>query len=129
MAASLLDGFALESASVDGRDERTARNEALLREVNERIHEVGESLQVLPDDEQLDFRCECGRPECEEFVSLKTREYEHVRSDNDRFAVVPGHEDPELERVVERTERYVVVDKRPEVEPLVGADGEPDSGA
>jgi hypothetical protein len=30
---------------------------------------------------------------------------------------------------MERTERYVVVDKRPEVEPFVGADGKPDSGA
>jgi hypothetical protein len=111
------------------RGERTAKNEALLREVNERIHEVGERLQVLPEDELLDFRCECGRPECEEFVSLTAGEYEHVRSDNDRFAVVPGHEDPKLERVVERAERYLVVDKRPHVEPLVGADGEPDSGA
>jgi len=35
----------------------------------------------------------------------------------------------EIERVVERTERYVVVDKLPQAEPLVGADGEPDSGS
>ena len=113
---------------MDPREARLAKNEALLREVNDRIHEVGERLQVLPDDELLEFRCECGRPECEEFISLTAREYEHVRSDNDRFALVPGHEDAEIERVVERDERYVVVDKRPEVEPLVDADGEPDSG-
>ena len=114
---------------MNSREERTARNEALLREVNERIHEVGERLQVLPDDEVLEFRCECGRPECDEFISLTAREYEHVRSDGDRFALHPGHENPELERVVERAERYVVVDKRPEVEPLVGADGQPESGS
>jgi hypothetical protein len=42
---------------------------------------------------------------------------------------VPGHEDANIERVVERTEGYVVVDKRPEAEPFVGADGEPVSGA
>jgi hypothetical protein len=113
---------------VDHREERTARNEALLREVNERIHEVGERLQVLPDDGELEFRCECGRPECEEFVSMTASEYERVRSDNDRFAVVPGHEDPEIERVVARTDGYLVVDKRPQAEPLVGADGEADSG-
>jgi hypothetical protein len=114
---------------VDAREERTARNEALLREVNERIQEVGERLQVLPDDELLEFRCECGRRECDEFISLRAPEYEHVRSEDDRFAVVPGHEDPEIERVVERTDRYLVVDKRPEAESLVGADGEPDSGS
>jgi hypothetical protein len=121
-------GLALQSSAVDHREERTARNEALLREVNERIHEVGERLQVLPDDGELEFRCECGRPECEEFVSMTASEYERVRSDNDRFAVVPGHEDPEIERVVARTDGYLVVDKRPQAEPLVGADGEADSG-
>ena len=114
---------------MDPRQERSAKNEALFREVNDRIEEVGERLQVMPDDELLEFRCECGRPGCEAFVSLTTPEYEHVRSDNDRFVVVSGHEDPEIERVVEQTERYVVVDKLPKAEPLVGADGEPDSGA
>jgi hypothetical protein len=114
---------------VDPREEHTARNEALLREVNERIHEVGERLQVLPDNGELEFRCECGRADCQEFVSMTASEYERVRADNDRFAVVPGHDDPEIERVVTRTDGYLIVDKRPEVEPFVGADGEPDSGA
>jgi hypothetical protein len=114
---------------MDVRQERSAKNEALLREVNERIHEVGERLQVLPEDNALDFRCECGRPDCDGYVSMPAADYERVRSDNDRFVLVPGHEDPEIERVVERAERYVVVDKRPEAEPYVGADGRPDSGA
>ena len=114
---------------MDQRQERSAKNEALLREVNDRIHEVGERLQVLPDDDRLDFRCECGRPACEEYVSMTASEYEHVRSEKDRFAVVPGHEDEEIEQVVERGDGYLVVDKLPEAEPLVGADGEPESGA
>jgi Icc-related predicted phosphoesterase len=114
---------------MDVRQERSAKNEALLREVNERIHEVGERLQVLPDDDMLDFRCECGSPACENYVSMTASKYEDVRSDNDRFVLVPGHEDPEIERVMERTERYVVVDKRPKAEPYVGADGKPDSDA
>ena len=114
---------------MDARDARLAKNEALFREVNERIAEVGERLQVLPDDELLEFRCECGSAECDTPISMTRAEYEHVRSDDDRFAVVPGHEDLKIERVVERTERYFAVDKRPEAEPYVGADGEPDSGA
>lgn len=113
---------------MDTREARAAKNEALLREVNERIEEVGKRLQVLPDDESLDFRCECGHDECEAFVSMSVGEYEHVRADNDRFVVVPGHENEDIERVVERRTGYVVVDKRPEAERLVGADGEPDSG-
>jgi hypothetical protein len=114
---------------VDPREERTAANEALLREVNDRIEDVGERLSVLPNDGRLDFRCECGRGGCTTMISMSVREYEHLRSDNDRFAVAPGHEDDEIERVVERTERYWIVDKRAQAEPLVGADGVPDSGA
>jgi len=113
---------------VNSRDERLAKNEALLREVNERIAEVGERLQVLPDDEKLDFRCECGRPECDSVVQMTPAQYEHVRADNDRFAVVPGHEEGAIERVVEKNGTYVIVDKRPEAEPYVGADGQADSG-
>ena len=113
---------------MDPREERSAKNEALLREVNDRIEEVGEHLRVLPDGERLDFRCECGRPGCEELISMGMPEYQHVRADNDRFAVAPGHEDLEIERVVERADCYVIVDKRAGAERFVGADGEPDSG-
>lgn len=111
------------------RDERTARNEALLREVNERIHDVGQRLQVLPDNGELDFLCECGRPACAMVVHMPAADYQRVRADNDRFVVVPGHEDATIERVVERHASFFVVDKRPEAEPLVGADGEANSGA
>jgi hypothetical protein len=46
-------------------------------------------------------------------------EYERVRGQRDRFAVVPGHERDEIEHVVEQSDRYAIVDKRDEVEPLV----------
>jgi hypothetical protein len=114
---------------MDEREARAAKNEALLREVNDRIQEVGTHLSVLPADDRLDFRCECGQPDCDSFVSLTVAEYEHVRRDNDRFAVVPGHEDPAIERVVEQGEQYLIVDKLPDAERYVGADGKPNSGA
>jgi hypothetical protein len=114
---------------MDPRERRAASNEALLREVNERIEEVGKHLRVLPDDQLLEFRCECGGTDCDRLISLTVAEYDHVRDDNDRFAIVPGHENDEIERVVERAERYLIVDKRPNAEPFVGADGEPGSGA
>ena len=97
--------------------------------MNERIHHVGAELRVLPDTGELDFRCECGRPDCDVFVRIAPADYERVRADNDRFVLVPGHEDAQIERVVKRGEGYVVVDKRPEAERFVGADGKPDSGA
>ena len=59
---------------------------------------------------------------CEEYVELTLREYEEVRSQDDRFALVPGHETPELEEVVRRTDKFVIVDKKPEAEPIVEDD-------
>lgn len=110
-------------------EERAARNEALWREVNQRIDEVGEDMRILPDDSVLSFHCECGRQGCTEMISLTPAEYREVRGDVDRFAVSPGHEQPTLERIVERKDRYVVVDKLPRAEPFVGGDGLADSGA
>ena len=105
-----------------------ARNEAVWREVNNRIEEVDEALRVLPDD-LLEFHCECGYADCEARISLTPTEYREVRSGNDTFAVALGHEDEVIEHVVKRTDRYLVVDKDAVVECEVGADGIPDSGA
>ena len=49
-------------------------------------------------------------------------EYDVVREQDDRFALVPGHETEGLERVVARTDRYVVVDSVDAAEPLVADD-------
>jgi diaminopimelate decarboxylase len=42
--------------------------------------------------------------------------------ERDRFVVAPGHEDEQLERVVERDERYLVVDKFGEAERIAEAE-------
>jgi hypothetical protein len=88
---------------------RLEKNERLFREVNERIREVGERFS----DEltRFDFFCECADFTCTQRLTLALREYESVRAHPARFAVLPGHELPELERIVERNERYVVVEK------------------
>src|ERR671930_2767916 len=117
---------------MEKRLEPRARNESLLREVNDRIEELSENVEaqgIAPEGGLVEFHCECGRDGCTERVRMTVAEYDHVRSDNDRFAIAPGHETPEMEAVVERNERFVVVGKLPEAEPLVGADGQPRSGA
>ena len=85
---------------------RVGKNEALFREVNERIRDVNEGL-----NDPSDYLCECGHAECEEHVMLTPAEYEWVRSDPCRFAIVPGHEIVEVETVIERHDRYAVVRK------------------
>jgi len=105
-----------------------ARNEALWREVNDRIEEVDEGLRILPDD-LLELHCECGNADCDARISITPAEYRDVRSQRDTFAVALGHEDEVIEHVVKRTDRYLVVDKDAVVEREVGADGIPRSGA
>jgi hypothetical protein len=109
---------------MDARLERQARNEALLREVNERLERVdkqAESRGWPPEHGYFEFHCECGTS-CAEKVQMTIAEYESVRSQDDRFALVPGHETPKLERIAERTERYVIVDKHGDAEALVSDD-------
>lgn len=107
---------------------KTAKNEALWRHFNNRVDEVDEAFRILPADSLLTFHCECGEEGCEETVAVTPDEYREARADADRFIVRPGHEHGEIERTIKQNERYALVDKRPEVERLVGADGKPNSG-
>jgi hypothetical protein len=90
---------------VQGR-QRVAMNEATFRKVNEGM-EAGQDPEGL-----LTFLCECGRLGCNKLIRLTRPEYEGVRANSRRFAIIDGHEIPEVEEVVERTERYIVVEKR-----------------
>lgn len=108
---------------MENRFRRQAKNEALLREVNERIAELGEAAQAWSDDGVIEFLCECGEEGgCGERVRMPAAAYERMRQQDDRFVVRPGHETLEIERAVEWTDEYVIVDKRPAVEPEVADD-------
>lgn len=87
--------------------ERAARNEALFRETNERIAEVTDSLA----SETMNALCECSAPSCVATFELTKERYEAIRAHGDRFALVPGHDEPAVERVVEEHAGYVVVEK------------------
>jgi hypothetical protein len=90
------------------RKDRIARNEALFREVNERVKDL------VPSEGGIEFICECGYEECIERVSLTADEYERVRSDPVEFFVKPGHEIPDVEEVVETHDRFLLVRKNVE---------------
>lgn len=93
---------------MDSRQQRVAKNEALFRQVNERIEDVNRELDR---DAPSDFLCECGDDDCTAPVSLTLAEYEEVRRDPTHFVVTPGHEVVDVERVVMENERYAVVKK------------------
>lgn len=93
------------------REDRIARNEALFRSVNERVRELAGAVTTVATPETVPFVCECGSADCAATVELTIGEYEHVRADPAQFVIVPGHEIPEVEGVVEQHEHYHVVRK------------------
>ncbi len=89
-------------------EDRLGHNEAVFRDVNERIEQgqwPGERGAPVA------FRCECSSLGCNLLVEMTLDEYEHARADPRHFVLVPGHELPEVEVVVERRTGYVIVEK------------------
>jgi hypothetical protein len=94
------------------RAARTAQNESLFREVNERVKELNKAFDAL--SLHPEWICECGNTDCLEPIPMTQAEYEAVRArGNDCFLVKPdeAHVVPEVESIVERHERYWVVQK------------------
>ena len=87
--------------------EREARNQALFREVNERIEQVGESFGT---DGPSSFVCECGNRECTQTIDVSRPEYERVRAHASRFVVALNHENPEAESIIEQNSRFAIVE-------------------
>jgi hypothetical protein len=97
------------SSHDEARADRAARNEAVFRRVNERLEELNEGFQLVTDN--AEFVCECAQIDCAERMYLTLAEYEAVRSVPTHFIVKPDHVLPEEERVVERNDEYMVVEK------------------
>ena len=96
---------------MDPSDEHRARNELLFREVNERVEEINERLDGESDDSLMVFVCECGNTACNDQIELRRAEYEAVRSNPKHFAVLPGHEDLKIARVIEQHRAFFVAEK------------------
>ena len=86
---------------------RRARNEALFRDVNERIAESAERF----DAPSTEFVCECADANCAHRIEATLEEYEEVRADGATFLLVPGHAHTDIERVIEDRGRFHVVEK------------------
>jgi hypothetical protein len=87
--------------------ERMARTEAAFREVNEAIAGTAARFEA----EEADFICECADPQCAHRVTAGLDDYEEVRSEGTHFLLAQGHHEPEVERIVERTAEFDVVEK------------------
>jgi hypothetical protein len=93
------------------RGERIGLNEAVFREVNERIESLAETFQL--GSHPLDLICECGDAGCVERIHMTHAEFEELRSDSAQFAVSPGHVADDVETVVAQRKGYEIVRKNP----------------
>jgi hypothetical protein len=91
-------------------EERVARNEALFREVNERVQDLAARFST-PSTQPAGFVCECSDDECVERIDVPLAVYGEVRGNGRRFVVLPGHVLEQIEHVVEATPTYVIVEK------------------
>jgi hypothetical protein len=91
---------------------RLAVNESLLRERNEQSVAPNAAHHWV-NPPFADWTCECGNENCVEPVRLTIEEYEAIRAEPTRFFIRPSpeHVTPEVEVVVQREERYWVVEK------------------
>ncbi len=107
------------------RKDRIAKNEAVFREVNERIG------GLTPDQLQsFEIVCECGDGECYQSLETSSADYVRVRANATHFFVVPGHEIPDVESVIESSTRFNVVVKHPDEQRIaIDADRRLDSAA
>ena len=91
------------------REERVGLNEAVFREVNERIEKLAETFDL--GSQPLDLICECGDAACVQRIHMTHAEFEELRSDSHQFAIYPGHQEPDVETVVARHKGYDIVRK------------------
>jgi hypothetical protein len=86
---------------------KVARTESAFREVNEAIAKTAARF----DADEADFVCECADADCAHRVTADLDDYDLIREDATHFLLAPGHDEPAIERVVQRRGDYVVVEK------------------
>jgi hypothetical protein len=94
---------------MEERERRLGLNEAMFREVNERVEDMNQTFASVTGS--FDIFCECGDMTCTERITVPVDLYERTRSVPTHFLLQAGHEDPTVETVVETYEIFVVVEK------------------
>ena len=103
------------------REERLASNEARFREMNESAQPRRQE-GTGAGKPGARFICECADLGCARWLELTPAEYAAVRAHPRRFIVLPTHEIPDVERIIERHEHYFVIEKPEEVAHILEPD-------
>lgn len=79
----------------------------------ERMDQVVESRRGsrLTEHADISFHCECDDKDCSETISMSTEEYQRVHTKTRNFVVVPSHVRLDLEEIITKFGKYVLVGK------------------
>lgn len=97
-------------------------NEIVFRHRNEQVQRGFDELQRIAKEDQqqsmistkhtaLHFFCECSDENCKKRVRIEPQAYAKIHRKQDCFVVLLGHSVPAIERIVEETSAYCVVEK------------------
>jgi hypothetical protein len=101
---------------------RMAENEVVFRKANtlatERLselkhmaHSEGHDSLIGNVNMPLHFYCECSDENCRLRIVMKPSKYKKLHRNKSQFIVRPGHQVPQIERIVEKTSEYFIVEK------------------
>jgi hypothetical protein len=93
------------------RRRRIGENEAIFRSVNEQVKALNATLSTTTNT--IRVVCECGTRSCTDQIEIRPDAYEAVRADSTLFITKPGHDFPETEQVISKSDRHWVVRKDP----------------
>jgi len=97
----------MEESEWQRREERVVKNEVAFREYNQRRAD----FELGATDDPIPLVCECGNKDCFQTIEVSPPAWELAHGPEDQFVVAPDHIYPDLERVVERTDGYWIVQK------------------
>jgi hypothetical protein len=86
---------------MDSREQRLARNENLFARSTSAVREIASVHGATCTSTSSTASARTRTARCG--LELPLRDYERVREHGDRFLIAPGHNLPDIERIVERT--------------------------
>jgi hypothetical protein len=101
---------AADGEHVEQQVDRRVRNEVLFRTVNEKLRSLNAAFERFGDETAL-FVCECSRIGCIEQIELAVETFDGICLRPNNYVVRPGHQAPEVERVVSQEPAYLVVER------------------
>lgn len=88
---------------------KSRENEERFAAANAQISQKAESLQM--NDVLVPFLCECSDRGCTQIMRLSLVDYRAARAQTGAFILLADHDDASVERVVDQTDGYLLVEK------------------